>query len=245
MRNLKMIIEYDGSGYHGWQRQLGRINIQQMLEESIGTITQEDVMVIGSGRTDAGVHAMNQVANFVTNSTIGERNLLAGINSLLPPDIVIKKMMEVDAGFHARYHARSKVYVYQIYNGTVRSALYRHYAWFVRSPLNMDWMKEGAMLFTGTHDFSSFCASGCGLINHVRTVKRLEIDRDNNGLLKVNVEADGFLKYMVRNMVGILVDIGKGNRFPNDVTVVIGAKDRRRAGVTAPTHGLFLKEVRY
>jgi len=245
MRNLKMIIEYDGSGYHGWQRQLGRITIQQVLEESISTITQEDVRVIGSGRTDAGVHAMNQVANFVTNSTIGERNLLAGINSLLPPDIVIKKMMEVDAGFHARYHARSKVYVYQIYNGTVRSALYRHYAWFVRSPLNMDWMKEGAMLFTGTHNFSSFCASGCGLINHVRTVKRLEIDRDNNGLLKIDVEADGFLKYMVRNMVGMLVEIGKGNRLPNDVTAVIEAKDRRRAGVTAPAHGLFLKEVRY
>jgi tRNA pseudouridine38-40 synthase len=245
MRNLKLIIEYDGRGYHGWQRQLGLVTVQQVLEECIGAVTQENVRVIGSGRTDAGVHAMNQVANFMTNSSIGEGNLLAGINSLLPRDIAVKKIMEVGADFHSRYHAVSKVYVYQIFNGTVRSALYRHYAWFVRSPLNMDLMKEGAMLLTGTHDFSSFCASGCGLKNHVRTVKRLELDRDKNCLLKVIVEADGFLKYMVRNMVGILVEIGKGNRLPNDVTVVIGAKDRRRAGVTAPAHGLFLKEVRY
>jgi tRNA pseudouridine38-40 synthase len=245
MRNLKMIVEYDGTGYHGWQRQRGRTTIQQVLEESISIITQEDIRVIGSGRTDAGVHAMNQVASFMTGSKIGERNLLAGINSLLPRDIVVKELMEVEMGFHARYHAKSKVYLYQIVNEMVRSALYRQYAWFVRKPLNIDRMKEGAVLFKGMHDFSSFCAAKCGLANHVRTIRQLEIGRDRRGILRISVEADGFLKYMVRNMVGMLVDVGRGKRQPNEITAVIEARDRRRAGVTAPAHGLFLKEVRY
>lgn len=245
MRNLKMIIEYDGTGYHGWQRQQDQITIQQILEENIGAITQEDIRVIGSGRTDAGVHAMNQVANFTTGSKIGERNLLRGINSLLPKDIVVKDLMEVEENFNARYRARSKVYLYQICNEKVRSALYRRYAWYVHIPLRVDRMKEAAALFRGTYDFSSFCAANCGLANHVRTVRKVEVERDNRSILKIEVEADGFLKYMVRNMVGMLVDVGKGNRHPNDVITVLEAKNRRRAGVTAPAQGLFLKEVIY
>lgn len=245
MRNLKMIIEYDGTLYHGWQRQLGQITIQQVLEESLGAITQENIRVIGSGRTDAGVHAVNQVANFMTNSKIEPRNLLAATNSLLPRDIVVKEMDEVDIDFHARFNALSKVYSYQILNGRVRSALQRQYAWFVHRPLNIDRMREGAVLFEGTHDFSSFCAANCGMLNHVRTVKKIEIEQDQQGMLKIDVEASGFLKYMVRNIVGILVDIGKGKRTSNEITAVIEAKDRGRAGITAPAHGLFLKEVRY
>lgn len=245
MRNLKMILEYDGTGYHGWQRQRGQTTIQQVLEESIGAITQEAITVIGSGRTDAGVHAMNQVANFTTGSTLGERNLLMGINSLLPRDIVVRALMDVGMDFHARYHAKSKVYLYQIVNEEVRSPLYRHYAWHVRTPLNVDWMKEGANLFKGMHDFSSFCAANCGIENHVRTVRQVAIEKHIPGLLTITVEADGFLKYMVRNMVGMLVDVGKGVRTPNDVTDVIEAKERKRAGVTAPAQGLFLKEVIY
>lgn len=245
MRNLKMILEYDGTSYHGWQRQRGQTTIQQVLEESISTITQEAITVIGSGRTDAGVHAMNQVANFTTGSTLGERNLLMGINSLLPRDIVVKALMEVEMGFHARYHAKNKVYLYQIVNAGVRSPLCRHYAWHVRNPLNMDWMKEGATHFKGVHDFSSFCAANCGITNHIRTVRQVAIEKHVPGLLKITVEADGFLKYMVRNMVGMLVDIGKGIRLPNDVITVIEAKERKRVGVTAPAQGLFLKEVRY
>lgn len=245
MRNLKMIIEYDGTAYHGWQRQPGQTTIQQVLEESISAITQEKIRVIGSGRTDAGVHAVNQVANFMTGSKIEQRNLLAGINSLLPRDIAVRQMKEVDAGFHARFNARSKVYLYQIFNGAVRSALYRRYAWFVRNPLDIDRMREGAILFEGTHNFSSFCAANSPMINHVRTVKKVEIEQDRRDILKIVVEADGFLKYMVRNIVGILVDVGKGKRASNEITAVIEAKDRGRAGITAPAHGLFLKEVRY
>jgi tRNA pseudouridine38-40 synthase len=245
MRNLKMDIEYDGTDYHGWQIQLAQITVQQVLEESIRTITQENIRVTGSGRTDAGVHAINQVANFITHSQIGERNLLAGINSILPWDIAIKGMVEVEAGFHARYDAKSKVYVYRIFNGTERSALHRRYAWFVRHSLNVDRMREAAMFFCGTHDFSSFCAADCGVTNHVRTIKNVEISEEDPGILRIDVEADGFLRHMVRNMVGMLVDIGKEKRTVDELPAVIEAKNRNLAGVTAPAHGLFLKEVKY
>jgi tRNA pseudouridine38-40 synthase len=240
-----MILEYDGTGYHGWQYQSDRISIQQVLEESIGTITQEIVRVIGSGRTDAGVHAMNQVANFMTNSKIKERNLLKGINSILPRDIVIKDLTEADEGFHARYNVKSKVYLYQIFNGSEGSALYRNFAWLVKRTINVDRMREAATHFMGTHDYSSFCAANCGISNHVRTIKMVEIMQDHRGMLKVYVEADGFLKYMVRNMVGTLVEIGKGRLRPEELGAIIAAKDRKQAGITAPSHGLFLKEVRY
>ena len=153
--------------------------------------------------------------------------------------------MAADADFHARYHAKGKVYLYQIFNGSERSALYRNFAWFVNRTLNVDRMREAASLFTGTHDYSSFCAANCGISNHVRTIKRVEIEQDHQDVLKVYVEADGFLKYMVRNMVGTLVEIGKGMRRPEDIGAIIAAKDRKRAGITAPSHGLFLKEVRY
>jgi tRNA pseudouridine38-40 synthase len=245
MRNIKLILEYDGTRYHGWQHQDNGITIQQVLEESIGKVTQEIIRVIGSGRTDAGVHAMNQVVNFITDSQIAERNLLKGINSILPRDIVVKSLMEVDPGFHARYDAKGKVYLYQIFNGNERAALYRHYAWFVRSVLDVDRMRQGANMFVGTHDFSSFCGSNCGISNHVRTVNNIEMNQDNEGMLRVYIEADGFLKYMVRNMVGTLVEIGMGKRFPDELATIMEAKDRKRAGITAPAHGLFLKEVRY
>ena len=245
MRNLKMDIEYDGTEYHGWQRQLGQLTIQQVLEESIGSITQEDVRVIGSGRTDAGVHAINQVANFRTGSKIAARNLLAGINSILPDDIVIRNLMEVEEGFHARYDAKSKVYLYRIFNGTARSALQRQYAWFVRGSINIDLMRKGAMLFSGTHDFSSFCAADCGMANHIRTIEKVEVCQNQRGIISIHVEADGFLRYMVRNIVGMLVDIGKEKRSADEITAVMEAKDRRMAAATAPAHGLFLKEVRY
>lgn len=245
MRNLKLTIEYDGTRYHGWQRQSGQMTIQQLLEESIGSITQEKVTVIGSGRTDAGVHAINQVANFSTRSRLDERSILAGANSLLPADVVIKDMAEVHEGFHATHDATGKVYLYRIFNGTVRSALLRQHAWFIRTPLDVDLMRQGAALFLGRHDFSSFCATGCDVLSHVRTIKELEIAQDDHGIIRIIVEADGFLRYMVRNIVGMLVDVGWGKREVRDIPTVIEAKDRKRAAMTAPSHGLFLKEVKY
>jgi len=245
MRNIKMILEYDGTRYHGWQRQGETITIQKILEESIGKITQENIRVIGSGRTDAGVHAIDQVANFRTNSNIGVRNLFHGINSLLPRDIVVKELTEVDVTFHARYDTKSKMYLYQIYNRPVRPALYRHYAWFIRDPLDVGRMKEAALLLIGTFNFSSFCAANCGIKDHVRTVINIDIKMNRQGMIKIFIEANGFLKYMVRNMVGTLVDVGKGKISADELTGIVEAQDRRKAGMTAPPQGLFLKEVRY
>jgi len=244
MRNIKIILEYDGTRYHGWQLQGDTITIQKVLEESIRKITQEDVRVIGSGRTDAGVHAVNQVANFRTNSKIEVRNLFHGINSLLPRDIVVKQLAEVDAAFHARYDTKSKVYLYQIYNSLVRSALCRHYAWFIHEPLDVVRMKEAALRLIGTFDFSSFCAANCGIKDHVRTLIDIDVEM-NQAMVKFFIEANGFLKYMVRNIVGTLVDVGKGKISSGELISIVEARDRRRASITAPAHGLFLKEVRY
>jgi tRNA pseudouridine38-40 synthase len=240
-----MILEYDGARYHGWQRQGDIFTIQKVLEESIGKITQEDIRVVGSGRTDAGVHAINQVANFRTNSDIGVRNLFNGINSLLPWDIVVKELAEVDAAFHARFDTKSKVYLYQIFNSPVRSALYRNCAWFKREPLDMVRMKEAALLLKGTFDFSSFCATNCGIKDHVRTVIDIDMEINDQNMIKILVEANGFLKYMVRNIVGTLIDVGNGKISSAELMGIVEAKDRRRAGITAPAHGLFLKDVRY
>jgi len=244
-RNIKMILEYDGTRYHGWQRQANGLTIQEVLEEGIGTITQEDIRVTGSGRTDAGVHALGQVANFRTNSNIGTRGLLRGINSLLPRDIAVKELVEADASFHARYDAKSKIYLYQIYRGDVRSALYRDYAWFIRDSFDVERMKEAAQLLLGTFDFSSFCAANCGIKNNVRTVMSVDATVDSRGMVKFCIEADGFLKYMVRNIVGTLVDIGRGKLSKTELTDIVAMKDRRQAHETAPAQGLFLKEVKY
>jgi len=245
MRNIKIILEYDGAGYHGWQRQGDIVTVQKVLEESISTITHEDIRVIGSGRTDAGVHAINQVANFRTNSNIGVRNLFNGINSLLPWDIVIKELAEVDVAFHARYDVKSKVYLYQIFNSPVRSALYRHYAWFIHEFLDMERMKEASLLLKGTFNFSSFCAADCGIKDHVRTVIDIGMEMNHRGMIKIFIEANGFLKYMIRNIVGTLVDVGKGKISSAELMYIVEAQDRSRAGITAPAHGLFLKEVKY
>ncbi|MGA3207607.1 MAG: tRNA pseudouridine(38-40) synthase TruA [Syntrophales bacterium] len=244
-RNIKMILEYDGTRYHGWQRQANGLTVQELLEEVISTITREDIRVAGSGRTDAGVHALGQVANFRTSSNIGPRGLLQGINSILPWDVAVKELAETDASFHARYDAKSKIYLYQIYRGAVRSALYRDYAWFIHEPLDFEKMKEAAQLLLGTFDFSSFCAANCGIKNHVRTVIAVDMAMDRRGMVKFSIEADGFLKYMVRNIVGTLVDVGRGKLSRAELMNIVEAKDRTRAGQTAPAHGLFLKEVKY
>ncbi len=245
MRNIKIIVEYDGTCYHGWQRQPNGITIQQVLEEKISTITQEKIKVIGSGRTDAGVHAINQVANFKTKSLIGVSNLLRGINSLLPKDIVVKELSEVDDGFHARYDARSKVYSFNIYNSCIRSALYRNYSWNIYDPLNVNAMREAIILLKGTHDFSSFCGANDDASNHIRTVIDVSIETKGDHMISITIEANGFLRHMVRNIVGTLVDAGKGKLTSTEFLEIMECKDRTKAGMTAPPQGLFLKEVRY
>ena len=244
-RNLKMIVEYNGANYHGWQRQNDMMTVQQVFEEAIGIITREEIRVIGAGRTDAGVHAINQVANFKTGSKIEETRLLKGINSLLPKDVVVKHLVEVAETFHARHDARSKVYLYQVYNRPVRSVMYRDYAWFLREFLDIDRMKAALLLLRGTHDFSSFSAADKEIKNRIRTVMDVDVKAARCGMMRIYIEADGFLRYMVRNIVGTLVDVGKGKLTPAEFIDLMEEKDRRRAGLTAPPHGLFLMEVKY
>lgn len=270
-----MIVEYDGSGYHGWQRQKNGLSIQQVLEEKIAVITGEKVNVIGSGRTDAGVHALAQVAHFNTACGIPAGNLLKGINSLLPADIVLKSLEEVNEDYHARIDAKGKVYLYQIFNSPTRTVLYRHYAWIIHCPLDLDLMREAAGHLIGRHDFTSFSSVHTDVIFFEREMRRIEIMNypatscgvsktasneagfgeydperldylsDGHPLIKIFVEADGFLRYMVRTIVGTLVEVGRGKRPPEDVAAVLKGRDRKLAGITAPPQGLFLKEVIY
>ncbi|PKN61020.1 MAG: tRNA pseudouridine(38-40) synthase TruA [Deltaproteobacteria bacterium HGW-Deltaproteobacteria-11] len=245
MRNLRMVLEYDGTAYHGWQRQTNGLSIQQVLEEKIAVMTGEAVKVIGSGRTDAGVHALGQVAHFKTASTIPDIRFLNGINSLLPRDIAVKALREVDPSFHARYDAKSKVYLYQVVNGSVRPVLLRQYAWFVPGPLDSESIREAAVYFMGTHDFSSFCSTHSDAPDHIRTITDIRIEAGSHGLIKIEMEADGFLRHMVRGIVGTLIEVGRGKRFVSDMQAIIHEKDRCHGGMTAPPQGLFLKEVRY
>jgi tRNA pseudouridine38-40 synthase len=245
MRNFRLIVEYDGAAYCGWQRQKNGLSIQQMIEDCIERITGEEIRVIGSGRTDAGVHALHQVAHFRTASPLGERNFLMGINGLLPSDIAIREVREVDPSFHARLDSVSKVYLYRICNRPVRSALERNTSWFVWEPLDLERIGKALPLFKGTHDFSSFCSAHTDSQDHTRTILEIDAERDASGMISISVEADGFLRYMVRTIVGTLVDVGRGKTSPEEVAVILAARDRRRAGLTAPPHGLFLKDVKY
>jgi tRNA pseudouridine38-40 synthase len=245
MKNLKMMLEYDGTAYHGWQRQTGKVTIQQVVEEKITIMTREKVTLIASGRTDAGVHARCQVANFKTVTHILEGDLLRGLNSLLPRDIVVRDITEVPRDFHAQFNAQSKTYEYSLFNGPTRPALFRHYSWFVFGPLDLTAMSEAARMITGVHDFSSFCASGHESKSFVRDVHGCGFETNGKGLIRFSIEADGFLKYMVRNIVGTLVEVGKGKRSPLDIPGILEARDRRKAGVTAPPQGLCLVDVKY
>lgn len=245
MRNIKLTIEYDGTAYHGWQIQPGLRTIQGVMREQIAQITQKKVNLIGAGRTDAGVHALGQVANFQTESAIDLSALQRGLNSLLPPDIVITEAQDVEEEFHARFSARSKVYEYHILNRSYPSALQRAYTWFIPHELNLPAMKKCGKLLIGSHDFSSFRASGDESRHSIREIIRLEIERRENDLIVIVIEANAFLREMVRSIVGTLVDVGRGKTSFEEFKEIFGAQDRRQTGMTAPPQGLLLVEVKY
>jgi tRNA pseudouridine38-40 synthase len=245
MRTIKLTIEYDGTEYLGWQSQPDGKTIQGVLEETLKQITGERVHVIGSGRTDAGVHALAQVAHFKTESPIDLNSLQRALNSLLPKDILIKRVEEVDRDFHAQKKARSKVYEYRILNQPLRSVFHRQYSWHLPQKLDEEAMSKAALFLIGEHDFSSFRSSGTPTKTPVRKVFRAEWKKDRGGILRFEIEANGFLKQMVRTIVGTLVEVGKGKISPEEFKEILRCKDRKRAGPTAPPHGLFLKEVKY
>lgn len=244
MRNIKLTIEYDGSNYSGWQIQKNGVSIEGILTEAISNLVGHSIKLIGSSRTDAGVHAKGMVANFFVESSIPEENFAAAINSKLPRDIVVLEAEEVDLSFHSRYMSRGKLYSYTILNRKAPSALLRNYAAHVREALDIDSMKEACKFFIGTHDFAAFKSTGSSAKTSVRTVRMLKIESKDD-LIKIFIEADGFLYNMVRIIVGTLIEVGKGKIRPDDVKGIIESKDRKSAGKTAPPQGLCLEKVYY
>ena len=245
MRNIKLVIEYDGTNYHGWQVQLNALTIQEVIENKIEIMTQERVRLIASGRTDRGVHALGQVASFKTSSSIPVNGLRHGLNRLLPDDIVVQSAMEVDENFHPQFGGKRKTYRYVILNCERRSAIYRNYSWHLPRPLDFAAMQDASRHLIGKQDFSSFQAADPEPIDPVREVFKAEWSVEKKNFLFFTIEADGFLKHMVRNIVGTLVEVGQGKISRGEFPKILWARDRRRAGMTAPPQGLFLLEVKY
>ena len=244
-KNYKVVLEYDGSNFHGWQRQKGVLTIQEVVETRLAIMTQAPVRLIGAGRTDAGVHAQGQVANFMSETLISPERLLRGLNSLLPDDIVGLDLTPVHLEFHARFLARSKVYEYRIHNGTVAPALGRQYDWHISQPLNWGPMETCLKSLEGKHDFASFQATGSNIRNTEREVFSTRIAPTAKHIWTITIEANGFLRHMVRNIVGTLVEVGRGKLTESEFSAIVAAHDRKQAGMTAPARGLCLKEVRY
>ena len=245
MRNIKLLIEYDGTDYLGWQVQAEGQTVQGMIEEKLARITGETVHLIGSGRTDSGVHAFGQVANFKTKSKLNTLSIQKALNSLLPPGIVIQTVEEVEEGFNARRHAKTKIYEYRILNRDLRSAFHHGYAWHIPQKLNLREMRKATRMVIGEHDFSCFRSVGSPTRTAIRRVVRTGWRRGQDGFIRFEIEANGFLKQMVRALVGTLVEVGKGKIDAGKFREILDSKDRKKAGPTAPAHGLFLKEVKY
>ncbi|OPJ54861.1 tRNA pseudouridine(38-40) synthase TruA [Alkalithermobacter paradoxus] len=243
MRNIKLTIEYEGTNYAGWQRQKNGISIQEVIENAILKVTGEIVNLTSSGRTDSGVHALGQVANFTTSSAIPAEKFAGAINSKLPEDICIISSQEVCMDFHSRYSAKKKVYRYVILNSRYKRPIYRNFSYNINYDLDMGKVKDQAKQLIGTHDFVGFMSSGSSVKTTVRTIYDISI-KEEEDLIIIEVEGNGFLYNMVRIIAGTLIDIGRG-RIKEDLKTIIESKDRNRAGHTAPAKGLFLKKVYY
>jgi len=244
MRNFRLLLEYEGTDYCGWQRQAEGETIQQKLEEAVARITGKAMHVQGAGRTDAGVHARGQVANFRSGTRLVPERLRDALNAVLPRDIVVLQLDEAPSGFHAQFDARSKVYVYTIRNDRVRSALDRGFVWHFRHKLNARRMRQAAAMLPGKRDFAAFQTEAYRKPNSVRTVLQARLRRRGKCVI-FTIEADGFLYNMVRAIVGTLVEVGRGKISVDEFAAILESRDRRRAGPTAPPQGLCLVEVKY
>ena len=244
MRNIKLTIEYDGKDFNGWQKQPNKLNIQGTIEQAIKSIIGEDVELNASGRTDAGVHALGQVANFKTNSQIPIEKFPIAINSKLKKSIVIKKAEEVDERFHSRLSCKKKTYRYIINNSEEGSAIYRNLETHVPQKLDVDSMKEAVKYFEGEHDFKAFKASGTSSKNSVRTIYEAKVYQ-NEEKIYIELTGNGFLYNMVRIIAGTLVEVGIGKIEPKDIPEIIKEGKREKAGKTLPPNGLYLVKVMY
>ncbi len=244
MRTIKLTIEYDGTGFAGWQRQPGKRTVQESLETVLSRLTKEQVHLVSASRTDAGVHALGQVAHFRTCSQIPTIKLLGALNGLLPRDVSILEVAEAPPGFHAGKQARRKSYRYRIWNSKIRSALGRDRFWHVWANLDIGAMKKGGRCLVGRHDFSAFRGAQSDTKTSVRRVDRIKVGK-NKEMIEIQITGNGFLKYMVRNIVGTLVEVGQGKRRPEEVLQILKSKDRKKAGITAPASGLYLVSVQF
>lgn len=251
MRNIKLVVEYDGTNYCGWQIQPGVNTIQGVIESCLTKIVKADTQIIGAGRTDAGVHALGQVANFKTNSKMTTEQFKIALNSILPKDIVIKEVDEVDHNFHARYSAVSRTYEYTIINAKTPSAFLRNYAYLVPKPLDINLMADACNILLGIHDFSSFASGSDPLDNFIRNVTEAKCWIQDNEyrysgkIIKFRISANAFLRGMVRAIVGTLIEIGKGKIMPDKLIEILEARDRSKAGYNVPAKGLCLVRVDY
>ena len=244
MATFKVILEYDGTNYAGWQRQLGHPTIQAAVEEAIVSVTQERIAVVGAGRTDAGVHALGQVASFHTEKSLTPADWMRAFNALLPKDISVRSVQQVADEFHARYSALGKLYEYRILNRPERSALDRDRAWHLRKALDLAAMRDAAGALIGLRDFSSFESSPTENTNPMCRLERLDLHCDGD-FIRIEAYADRFLRQMVRAIVGTLTEIGMGTRAAGSLEAVLGARSRAAGGKTAPPHGLYLILVDY
>lgn len=243
-KNIKLTIEYDGTDYAGWQIQDNAITIQQVIQEALEKLTGDQVKLVGSGRTDSGVHALGQVANFFTRSTIPSDRFDHALNSILPSDIRVLSSQQVPLDFHARYSAKEKTYRYQMLVNTHGSAIVNRFYYHVRPLLDIEAMKRACKAFIGTHDFAAMQATGSAVKSTIRTIYEADLKEDKDRLYFL-VRGNGFLYNMVRIMVGTLIEVGKGKIKDTDIPDILRSGKRERAGFTAPAKGLFLDRVYY
>ena len=248
--NIKLIIEYNGIGFSGWQKQKNKMNIQGRIEKAIYDITGEEVELIGAGRTDANVHAFNQVANFHTDSEFPIEKYPVALNAKLKNQITIKSAEIVSEDFHSRYHAKSRTYRYIINNSKTESSIKKDFEYFIYSDLDINAMQKAIKCFEGEHDFSSFKSSGVSGKNSIRTIYQAEVREvkdldDGRNRIYIELKGSGFLYNMVRIIAGTLLEVGLGKISPEDISDIINAKDRTKAGQTLPAKALFLLNVEY
>ncbi len=257
MRHIKCVLQYDGSDYSGWQVQKKGKTIQGIIEDAVYSVTGERTRLTGASRTDAGVHALQQVAVFKTQSKLEPQMLKRAINANLPQDVRIIDAGECGSDFHPRHSAKNKKYSYIISFPGAYSIFLRRYSWQMPYELsrNVGIMRESALCLIGKHDFSSFRGSGCNSKSQVRTINNIEISdyssidfmslRFNAPIVKISIQADAFLRHMARNIVGTLVEVGRGRVSPSSLPEILKLRDRRSAGPTAPAQGLFLEKIEY
>ncbi|CEI73155.1 MULTISPECIES: tRNA pseudouridine(38-40) synthase TruA [Romboutsia] len=245
MRNIKMTIKYDGSRYKGFQRLKDNdMTIQGKIEDVLSKMTNEHIEIIGSGRTDMGVHARGQVANFKTNSKLSLKKMQDYLYNYLPEDIVITELEEVEERFHSRYNVKSKTYLYKIDNNKYHDPFTRRYTTHIEKKLNIDLMREASEYLVGEHDFTSFASSKSKKKSNVREIHSIVIN-ENNNMIDIYVQGNGFLYNMVRIIAGALIDVGSKRKTPQDIKIMLENKDRSKSSDTAPAKGLCLYKVTY